>query len=116
MPDRPPTDAQERYLREVMGERAVAIGKLLEGRKISLIDADRQLDDARRLLFACHFQVGVFEDLADAVGCGEAGRAIAVQLEGLNLMMALAVIEKARWVGWQTAYPGAAPVHSPEVH
>lgn len=101
-------------MREALIARADAIAGLVEG--MVLIKADRTIDDARRLAYACYYDGRTFEDQADALGCDQTARAIALALEGMTPMHVTQVLERVRWACWQARYQGTPYPRGGEVH
>jgi len=83
-------------------EAAERIAEILKN--MLLIDADRALDDARRLIFASVFEGDDVFALADALKCGAAARSIAAEMGGLQLQQVLNTLETARLAEWNTRY------------
>lgn len=69
-----------------------------------LIDADRALDEARRVCWASYFESMDGAQAADALGVSGTGQSIATALAGLTMDQLNAVIERVRRVGWIMAY------------
>lgn len=83
-------------------DRLGRIADIVEG--MALIDADRALDDARRLVFGMLFQGGDGGELADALGCCDEARAVAAALDGLDLDRIVEALEWVRRAGWAARY------------
>jgi hypothetical protein len=69
-----------------------------------LIDADRALDEARRVCWASYFEGIDGAQAADALGVSGTGQSIATALAGLTMDQLNAVIERVRRVGWIMVY------------
>ena len=85
-----------------MDERALRICDKLAG--AVLFDADRLLDDARRVCWAAHFEDTTSAEQAQGMGVAALAVAVAAELHGLNVIELSNVIAEARAAMWQAAY------------